>query len=206
MLVDRGIKETHDQVTEEPEQSIYDELGELTKYVELMTRTIGDMEVPVASTSEQLPDATAHLGALAQLTEEGTHKVMTIIEEMTDNRTRINKLLQEVLAMSSSDDVAARVQNITKLLDEDETRITNITVALSFQDIVAQRVAKLTTVLDEIQHKLLKLVVVFGLQNKKDKTKKEGRGYEMLQQLEASTNTALQQDLVDDILSEFGFH
>ena len=62
MLVDRGFEDTEEKCTEEPEQSIYDELGELTKYVEMMTRTIGEMEVPVASTSDQLPDATAHLG------------------------------------------------------------------------------------------------------------------------------------------------
>ena len=206
MLVDRGFEEkSDDDVTENPDQSIYDELGELTKYVEMMTRTIGDMEVPVASTSDQLPDATAHLGELAKITEEGTHKVMAITEEMTESRKEIKKLFQDMTAKQVRIG-AVSVKHITELLDADETRITNITVALGFQDIVAQRVAKLVTVLDEVQHKLLKLVVVFGLQNKKKDTKKEGRGYEMLEQLEASKNTSLKQDLVDDILSEFGFN
>ncbi len=205
MLVDRGFEENGDAVTEEPNQSIYDELGELTKYVEMMTRTIGEMEVPVSSTSDQLPDATAHLGELATITEEGTHKVMAITEEMTESRAKIKNLLQ-ALSTKSGDELAAGVKNVTNLLDEDESRLTNITVALGFQDIVAQRVAKLVTVLDEVQHKLLKLVVVFGLQNKKKDTKKEGRGYEMLEQLESSKNTSLKQDLVDDILSEFGFN
>ena len=203
MLVDRGFQETNEDITETPDQSIYDELGELTKYVEMMTRTISDMEVPVASTSDQLPDATAHLGELAKITEDGTHKVMALTEEMTNSHSKIKELLQEI---SNHPEVKDKVQSIIKLIDEDDARITDITVSLGFQDIVAQRVAKLVTVLDEVQHKLLKLVVVFGLQNKKDKAKKEGRGYEMLQQLEASKSTALQQDLVDDILSEFGFN
>ena len=58
----------------------------------------------------------------------------------------------------------------------------------------------------EVQHKLLKLVVVFGIKQKKDgsRGKDGGRGDEMLRQLEASQTTALEQDLVDDILSEFG--
>ncbi|MCA9472455.1 MAG: protein phosphatase CheZ [Nitrospirales bacterium] len=203
MLVDRGFDEPKEDLTETSEQSIYDELGELTKYVEMMTRTIAEMEVPVASTSDQLPDATAHLGELAKITEEGTHKVMALTEEMTHSHGQMKKLLRE---LSGQPEWEQKVQDIIKLIDEDEARITNITVSLGFQDIVAQRVAKLMTVLDEVQHKLLKLVVVFGLQNKKDKTKKEGRGYEMLQQLEASKSTALKQDLVDDILSEFGFN
>lgn len=205
MLIDRGFEESNEQSTEEVDQSIMDELAELTKYVEMMTRTIGEMKVPLASTSEQLPEATAHLQDLAKTTEEGTHKVMIITEEMTENRNQVKKLLQELSTMSG-DDLAAGVKKVTELLDTDETRITNITVALGFQDIVAQRVAKLVTVLDEVQHKLLKLVVVFGLQEKDKSTKKEGRGYQMLQELEASKNTALKQDLVDDILSEFGFN
>ncbi|MGB0910174.1 MAG: protein phosphatase CheZ [Nitrospirales bacterium] len=205
MLIDRGFEESKEQSTAEPDQSIMDELGELTKYVEMMTQTIGEMKVPLATTSEQLPEATAHLKDLAKTTEEGTHKVMVITDEMTENRAQIKKLLQGLPTMSG-DDMAVNVKTITELLDADDTRITNITVALGFQDIVAQRVAKLVTVLDEVQHKLLKLVVVFGLQEKDKTTKKEGRGYEMLQELEASKNTSLKQDLVDDILSEFGFN
>jgi chemotaxis protein CheZ len=89
----------------------------------------------------------------------------------------------------------------------DEGRLMNIHVALSFQDLVAQRVAKLVAILNEIQHKLLKLVVIFGIQQTKDGggSKKEGRGYEMLRQLETSKTTALEQDLVDNIMTEFGF-
>ena len=91
-------------------------------------------------------------------------------------------------------------------LGQDETRLLDITVALSFQDLVAQRVKKLVTILEDVQSKLLKLVVTFRLKQDQDKVEKDGRGQEMLKQLEASNNTAIQQDLVDDILGEFGFN
>jgi chemotaxis protein CheZ len=93
-----------------------------------------------------------------------------------------------------------------ELVKADERRLMDIHVALSFQDLVPQRVAKLVTILNQVQHKLLKLVVIFGIKQKKDGTsrKEGGRGNEMLRQLEASQTTALEQDLVDDILSEFG--
>ena len=62
MLVDRNI-ETDDEDVDAPEEdrSINNELTELTKYVEVITSTIRDMESPVASTSDQLPQATSHL-------------------------------------------------------------------------------------------------------------------------------------------------
>ena len=61
------------------------------------------------------------------------------------------------------------------------------------------------TILEDIQHKLLKLVVVFGLQQDQTKFQHEGRGHKMLKQLEASKKSSLKQNLVDDILGEFGF-
>ena len=82
----------------------------------------------------------------------------------------------------------------------------DISVALSFQDLVAQRVKKLVTILEDVQHRLLKLVVVFGLQQDQSKVQREGRGHEMLKQLDASKKTSLEQNLVDDILGEFGFN
>ncbi len=109
--------------------------------------------------------------------------------------------------MPNQDCAAARVQLAAacEKLAQDESRLLDISVALSFQDLVAQRVKKLVTILEDIQHKLLKLVVVFGLQQDQTKFQHEGRGHKMLKQLEASKKSSLEQNLVDDILGEFGF-
>ncbi len=209
MLVDRSFERNAEQPETEDEgeknSTIYAELAELTKYVEMMTKTIRDMETPVASTSDQLPQATKHLGDLAKLTEEGTHKVLTITEEMERRREQMIKGLLN-LKESVSSEQAQQVEGFLDHLKNDEQYLINIHVALSFQDLVAQRVAKLVTILNEVQHKLLKLVVVFGLQQKRAGKNKqaEGRAYEILRQLEVSKTSALEQNLVDDILSEFG--
>jgi chemotaxis protein CheZ len=212
MLVDRRIETDvtgDDEISEEAvhaDRSINAELEELTKYVEVISKTIREMECPVTSTSDQLPQATSHLNDLAKMTEEGTHQVLGLTEELERNRGAVQHRLEQLRA-----NVAGRavkeIDAILEMVKADEGRLMNIHVALSFQDLVAQRVAKLVTILNEIQHKLLKLVVIFGIQQKKDggESKGEGRGYEMLRQLETSKTTALQQDLVDDIMSEFGF-
>lgn len=205
MLVDRNIE---DQRVETPEEdhSINNELAELTKYVEVITSTIRDMESPVTTTSDQLPQATAHLQDLAKMTEDGAHQVLTLTEAIESNRgsmqIALEKLQQQLVGEQATD-----VGRILEWVKDDERRLMDIHVALSFQDLVAQRVAKLVTILNEVQHKLLKLVVIFGIKQKKAgaAAKGDGRGYEMLRQLEESKTTALQQDLVDDIMSEFGF-
>ena len=204
MLVDRDI-DTDELETPEEDQSINKELSELTKYVEMITSTIRDMESPVTTTSDQLPQATAHLNDLAKMTEEGTHRVLTLTEAIETNRGAIHGALEH-LKEKLGGEHATDVEKVVELLKADERRLMDIHVALSFQDLVAQRVAKLVTILNEVQHKLLKLVVIFGVKQKKDggQTKDGGRANEMLRQLQSSKTTALEQDLVDDILSEFG--
>jgi chemotaxis protein CheZ len=205
MLVDRDI-DTHTATETTDEASSVDaELSELTKYMEVITSTIRDMEAPVTTTSDQLPQATAHLNDLANMTEEGTHRVMTLTEEIETNRAAMKKAVEQ-LGQKLKGDYATDVDALLTLINTDERRIMDIHVALSFQDLVAQRVAKLVTILNEVQHKLLKLVVMFGIKQKKDggPVQDGGRGYEMLRQLESSKTTALEQELVDDIMAEFG--
>lgn len=214
MLIDRSF-ETDDIEDTEPlqateERTIYEELGELTKYVEATTRAIRDMESPVASTTDQLPQANKFLVELSRMTEEGTHKVMALTEEIEGNRTAMTKSLEEVQALlanpEGSEAARERIASVIQVLRQDETRLVDISVALSFQDLVAQRVKKLVTIMDDVQHKLLKLVVIFGLKQDQSQAKHEDRGHEMLKQLEASNKTGLEQNLVDDILGEFGFN
>jgi chemotaxis protein CheZ len=212
MLVDRRIEAEVTGDAEMPEKaldverSINAELEELTKYIEVITKAIREMECPVTSTSEQLPQATSHLNDLARMTEEGTHQVLSLTEELERNRGMVQQRLEQLRANVAGRAVK-KIDAILEMVKGDEGHLLNIHVALSFQDLVAQRVAKLVVILNEIQHKLLKLVVIFGIQQKKDGNglKGEGRGYEMLCQLEKSKTTALQQDLVDTIMSEFGF-
>ena len=204
MLVDRDIEPKEKDMSEE-DTSINNELAELTKYVEMITSSIRDMEAPVTTTSDQFPQATAHLNDLAKMTEEGTHRVLALTEAIETNRGAMQAALEQLKKQLGEEHVGD-VESLVEMVKADERRLMDIHVALSFQDLVAQRVAKLVTILNEVQHKLLKLVVVFGIKKKKDGAdpKDGGRGGEMLRQLEASQTTALEQDLVDDILSEFG--
>ena len=73
------------------------------------------------------------------------------------------------------------------------------------QDLVAQRIKKIITILDDVEHKLLQMVVVFGAKQNGAQDA-NGKADQMLKELEASRSTALKQDLVDDILGQFGFN
>lgn len=194
----------------DPNTKMYEELGELARFIDTTMRTLSQFSAPVSSTTEQLPQALTHLTDLKLLTEQGTHEVMRQVEGMQDNHARIAKTLTELShamqMVQASPSVLHQMQQIRSALDDDDKRLIDIMTALSFQDLVAQRVNKLGTIIDEVEHKLLELVVVFGPYQKQAAQKDQGKASQMLKQLESSKSTSIDQDLADEILKQFGFN
>ncbi len=187
---------------------LYDELGELARYLDTAMRKISEVGAPMVANSTQLPQATVHLLDLNKMTEEGTLEVMRLTEIIQENRARAVKELAAVISTLEAVDcttLAARLGKTAQELAQDEKHLMDIMTALSFQDLVAQRVKKLVTIVEDVQCKLVELVVVFGLKQEGAASQTQGKAGEMLRQLEASKSTAIKQDLADELLSEFGF-
>jgi chemotaxis protein CheZ len=195
---------------DEANRKLYAELGELTKYIETTMRQLRCIEEPVTTTASQLPQACEHLSGLAKLTEEGTHRVMELTEAIQDNRREVCRSLRDVrdflLSAGAEGNAIDRLGSVEAMLLADDKRLIEIMTALSFQDLVGQRIKKIVTILDDVEHKLLEMVVVFGLKQDGAQVQVNGKADQMLKELEASRTTALKQDLVDDILGEFGFN
>ncbi len=216
MAQSRGPAQSRDEMNEPeqdgkaPDTKLYEELGELARFIDTTMRTLSEFSAPVNSSTEQLPQALTHLTNLKTLTEQGTHEVMLQVEAIQDNHTQIITMLKELTqALQQAQVSPALMQQFQKVgqqLGQDDKRLLDIMTALSFQDLVAQSVNKLVTILDEVEHKLLQLVVVFGPYQKQAAKKDQGKASEMLKQLEATKNTSMNQDLADEILKQFGFN
>lgn len=189
---------------------IYDQLGELARFIDTTLKTITQFKDPVSATTEQLPEAVTHLRDLKRLTEEGTHRVMQLVEAIQENHQRLATQLDEVgkaiATTPGMEKAAATIGTLKTGLLADDKPLVGIITALSFQDLVAQRVNKLVTIVDEVEHKLLELVVIFGPYTKGAGSAEASKATEMLKQLEASKSTAMNQDLADEILKQFGFN
>ncbi|HET6674613.1 MAG TPA: protein phosphatase CheZ, partial [Nitrospiraceae bacterium] len=132
------------------------------------------------------------------------------VEAMQESRARMaDRLATLAQALRSATLPAPAAQHILDLraaLEADDKRLIDIMTAMSFQDLVAQRVNKLAAIIDEVEHKLLQLVVVFGPYQKQATQQDQGKATQMLKQLEAAKTTAINQDLADEILKQFGFN
>lgn len=187
---------------------LYEELGDLARFVENAMKTISDAGPQIVSSSQQLPTASSHLSDLNKMTEEGTLEVMRLTELIQDEHSRITKELSavvEVLQAMDCTKLAERLGAVNTVVTQEGKYLTEIMTALSFQDLVAQRVKKLVAILDEVQSKLVELVVVFGLQQNGEKPATEGTAGRLLKQLEDSKTSVMKQKVADDILAQFGF-
>lgn len=189
-------------------RKLYEELGELARFMENAVRKLNEIGGPMLGSSAQLPLAASHLTDLNKMTEDGTLEVMRLTEMIQDNRGRAVAELSAIVDLLEAMDcskLASRARQIVLGLTQDEKHLSDIMTALSFQDLVAQRVKKLVAILDDVQGRLMELVVVFGLQGAPGRSPTEGKAAEMLKQLEASKSTAMKQQLADEILAQFGF-
>jgi len=194
-----------DSDSETADTALYEKLGELTRFIDKTIKTISQFSAPMSATTEQLPDATTHLRDLRKLTEEGTHKVMQLVEFVEENRKQVFAQV-DALERRLAGEEAVALASIRAGLKKDDKPLIDIITALSFQDLVAQRVNKLVTIVEDVQHKLLELVVIFGPYTKGAGKEEAGKASEMLKQLEASKNTSMNQDVADEILKQFGFN
>ncbi len=194
----------------DPNTKLYEELGELARFIDTTMKTLSEFSVPVSNSTEQLPQAVSHLTNLKTMTEKGTHEVMRQVEAIQDNHVRIARVLKDLSralqAAKADGALSQQISAVTEVLQDDDKRLIDIMTALSFQDLVAQSVNKLVTILDEVEHKLLQLVVVFGPYQKQAAKNSQDKASEMLRQLEATKNTSMNQDLADEILKQFGFN
>jgi len=190
------------------EQKLYEELGELARFVEQAMKAISEASPGILSSSTQLPTASGHLSDLNKMTEDGTLEVMRLTEMIQDNRDRTAKdlaVVVEILQAVDAVKLAERLEKVSAVMAEDGKHLSDIMTALSFQDLVAQRVKKLVAILDDVQSKLVELVVIFGIQQNGENRSVEGTAGHLLKQLDESKKTAMKQQVADDILAQFGF-
>ncbi|MBL8042408.1 MAG: protein phosphatase CheZ [Nitrospira sp.] len=204
------VVEDSEQTEKAPDSKLYEELGELARFIDTTMKTLSEFSTPVSTSTEQLPQALTHLTNLKTMTEQGTHEVMRQVEAIQDHHLKLEVMLKDLTQalqkQQTSPEILQQVQNIGEAIGADDKRLLAIMTALSFQDLVAQSVNKLVTILQEVEHKLLQLVVVFGPYQKQAAKQSQDKASEMLKQLEATKNTSMDQDLADEILKQFGFN
>ncbi len=179
----------------EIKEDLYGQLGEIARYINATIKKMQSVEPNIAHVSDKIPQASVQLSEISRATEEATHNVMSQVEKVLDNH---DVIMHHAESAERGNDVSGCLSEVKHVVTEDKEILLDIITGLSFQDLTGQKIKMIVGLIEEVEKRLLQLIVTFGLKSK-DKDEADDTLKEF------SDKPTLKQDVVDNILKEFGF-
>ncbi|MEK6538915.1 MAG: protein phosphatase CheZ [Nitrospirota bacterium] len=179
----------------EIKEDLYGQLGEIARYINATIKRMQSIEPNLAHASDKIPQASVQLSEISKATEEATHIVMSQVEKVLDNH---DVIMHHTESAERGDNASISMGEVKQVVSENKEILMDIITGLSFQDLTGQKIKVIVGLIEEVEKRLLQLIVTFGL-----KSKDANDGNDTLK--EFSDKPTLKQDVVDNILKEFGF-
>lgn len=171
-------------------------LSLLAKKINAMLVNMKTVQVPLTNAGEQAPFVLRHAQDVVQLMEQSTGAVL-------DKSDRIIMHVEEfenMLRQTGGDNAQARAAIV-----EMKAALYDIIASQSYQDVARQKMEKIIIDLNQIRDWLIEVLVILNIKKNGSQENLEKKK-ELLRGVHASSSpSSLKQDLVDDLLSEFGF-
>ncbi|HIJ90722.1 MAG: protein phosphatase CheZ [Desulfobulbaceae bacterium] len=185
-----------DYMGDVPEVNAEGVLSLLAKKINTMLVNMKTVQVPLANAGEQAPFVVSHAQDVVQLMEQSTGAVL----DKSDRIIMQVDALENMLRQTGGDNAEARA-----VIVEMKAALYDIIASQSYQDVARQKMEKIVVDLNQIRDWLIEVLVILNI--KKDGSLENvEKKKELLRGVHApSAPSSLKQDLVDDLLSEFGF-
>ncbi len=169
-------------------------LSTLAQRINSMLINMKNVEVPLSHAGEQTPNVVSHAHDVVQLMEQSTNEVL-------DKADRVILHAEEMEGTVSDCD-----QSCKEPLTEMKRAMYDIIASQSYQDAARQKMDKMITDLNQIRDWLIEVLMILNIKND-GSSENMAKKKELLREVHASSKASptLKQDLVDDLLSEFGF-
>ncbi|MCC6544085.1 MAG: protein phosphatase CheZ [Nitrospirae bacterium] len=194
-IVDAARAMSQGDFKHEIKEELYGQLGDIARYINTTIKRMQSVEPNIAQASDKIPQASVQLSEISRATEAATHDVMSQVEKVLDNH---DLLLYHADSAERGNDLPDSLNEMKNVVSENREILLDIITGLSFQDLTGQKIKVIVGLIEDVEKRLLQLIVTFGLKSKNamddDNSLKE-----------FSDNPTLKQDVVDNILKEFGF-
>ena len=194
-IVDAARAMSQGDFKHEIKEELYGQLGDIARYINATIKNMQSVEPSIAIASDNIPQASVQLSEISKATEEATHNVMTQVEKVLDNHDLI---IHHTESAERGNNIPNSLTEVKNVVSENREILLDIITGLSFQDLTGQKIKMIVGLIEDVEKRLLQLIVTFGLKskdtNEDDSTLKE-----------FTDNPTLKQDVVDNILKEFGF-
>lgn len=178
-------------------------LATLTRQINTMIVNMRLVETPLASAGEQAPTAVQYAENVVTLMAQSTGEVL----DKSDKVISLAEDMEGLFQQSAGQDAitCAKAQEIMTSL---KGSIFDIIASQSYQDVARQKMEVLINDLNRIRDWLMEALLILNIR-KDDSPENIQKKAQMLKEVKETLDTkpaeTLKQDLVDDLLAEFGF-
>lgn len=162
-----SVNETKDKFSDQFSLKLRNELEQLTGSINDIMTKMRRMQNPILESREKLPVANEQLDKITAQTEQATHKMLDMVEQIIDHQEQITNLSNEVslfFKKSRSKDreiFSEQVKRINEMSSISQNNAFLIMDALQFQDITSQQIQHASTLLEDIESRLHLLLSAF---------------------------------------------
>jgi len=175
-------------------------LAQLAKKINRMLYNLRDVKIPLSSAGETAPDLVIRANSVVELMSQSTELVL-------DKSDRLMELADSIGHMLDNPDVdCPEVFNSMKeKLTSMKAATYDIIASQSYQDVARQQMEAIIKDLTQVRDWLLEALIVLNIR-KNGSEENVKKKVQLLQEVkEPNTPEIMKQDLVDDLLAEFGF-
>ena len=165
-------------------------LSTLAQKINAMVVNMKTVKMPLTSARSHAPDAVASAENVVQLTKQSTSEVL-------DKADQLMMLVNQMEAELPN----PRQETLTSIKET----IFDIVASQSFQDVARQKMNVLIKDLNKMRDWLVETLVVLNIQKDASPENVQQKAERLKEVNEPSNTDKVKQDLVDDLLAEFGF-
>lgn len=176
-----------------------DLLSDLAIKINKMMLNMKTVEKPLTEAGHQAPGTVSRAESVLDLISQSTNDVLNKSDELIE---RLNEL--EKYFSTGNETERQAVQPFKDTLPLMKSMLFDVIASQSYQDAARQKMEKLIGDLTQTRDWLINVLVILNIKNDASSENLEKKVH-VLREVKESGSEDLKQDLIDDLLAEFGF-
>jgi chemotaxis regulatin CheY-phosphate phosphatase CheZ len=174
-------------------------LSDLAKKINKMMINMKNVEKPLAEAGHQAPNTVVRAEGVLDLMSQSTNDVLNKSDELIE---RLNELEGHLYAENGNGKIA--MQQFKDTLPLMKSMLFDVIASQSYQDAARQKMEKLIQDLTQIRDWLINVLVILNIRHDASSENLEKKA-NVLREVKEAGSEDLKQNLIDDLLAEFGF-
>jgi chemotaxis protein CheZ len=169
-------------------------LSVLAQKINALVVNMRSVETPLTSAGEHAPSAVVSAKSVIELMAQATGQVLDSADQLTMEVETLEKTVADL-----------RPADFSHKMADLKSHLFDIIASQSYQDVARQKMEALINDLGQIRDWLVEVLVILNIQKDGSLENVEQKAKLLREVSEAATSEEMKQDLVDDLLAEFGF-